>query len=300
MSTKSPTKDSLEKLRKRLSTIDTGFGSGFYGPKEGRNRIRILPPVGDMEYFFQPVGRHYMPPDGKKVVYCPNFTSDGILPCPVCELVSDLKAAGEKKMADELRIRRSFWMNVVNRDDEKAGVAIYTPGIIVFSELSSLITDPDYGDITDVLNGYDIIIEKSGSGRDTEYHVKPRPKIEPLTEDEDLLEKWLESAKDLTYVEASDDPDEDKELSKGHALFLLPHDRIVKEYQLEDFMEEEDVEEDEEEEEEESAPKSKKHAKVVDESDEDEEEEEETPKPKKHAVKEEVDFRRTRRAVAKR
>lgn len=279
MSTKSPTKsNSLEKLRQRLSTIDTGYGSGFFGPKEGRNLIRILPPVGEMEFFFQSVGRHYMPPDGKKSVYCPSFTSDGELPCPVCELVNDLRAAGEKKLADELRVRRSFWMNVVNRDDEKTGVGIYTPGIIVFSELSSLITDPDYGDITDVLNGYDIIIEKSGSGRDTEYHVKPRPKVTPLCEDEDQLEKWLSSAKDLSYIELTDDPDEDKETAKDHALFILPYDRIVKEYQLEEFLEGEEEEEEE---------------------DEEDDEEEEVVPVKKHAVKEEVDFRRTRRAVAK-
>src|SRR4030042_1749486 len=159
MSTKVPPKQvsKLDKLRQRLSTIDTGMGSGFYGPKEGRNLLRILPPVGEMEFFFQPVGRHYFPPDGKKYSYCPSFTSDGELPCPICELVTELKNSGEKKLADELRIKRSFWMNVINRDDDSKGPLVYTPGIIVFSELSSLISDPDYGDITDPLNGYDII-----------------------------------------------------------------------------------------------------------------------------------------------
>jgi len=287
MSTKSPTKHKhtdLNKLRERLSHIDTGLGSGFFGPKDGRNVIRILPPVGNMEFFFQPVGRHYMPPDGKKAVYCPNFTSDGDLPCPVCELVNDLKAAGEKKMADELRMRRSFWMNVVNREDEKGGVKIFTPGIIVFGEISSLISDPDYGDVTDVLNGYDIIVEKSGSGRDTEYHVKPRPKVTPITEDDDELQKLLEAAQDLTYTELSDDPEEDSELQKGHPLFILPYDRIVKEYKLDDIMVEDEGEEEEEEEE-------------AEEEEEDEEEEAPAKTKKKHAVKEEIDFRRTRRAI---
>jgi len=279
MATKvSPTKQvsKLDKLKERLSKIDMGFGSGFFGPKEGRNVIRILPPVGDMEYFFQTVGRHYFPPDGKKNVYCPNFTSDGELSCPVCELVTQLKTAGEKKMADDLKLRRNFWMNIINRDDVGAGVLIYTPGIIVFSELSSLISDPDYGDITDINNGYDIIIEKSGTGRDTEYHVKPRPKVTPLTDDQDELDNWLEKANDLSFVEVSEDPEEDKELSKGHTLYVLPYDRIVREFQLDELTETEEDEEVEEEEE--------------------EAEEEEVP-VKKHAVKEEVNFRRKRRAI---
>jgi hypothetical protein len=193
-------------------------------------------------------------------------------------LVTELKNAGEKKLSDDLRVKRSFWMNVINRDDEGKGVAVYTPGIIVFSEISSLITDPDYGDITDVLNGYDIIVEKSGTGRETEYHVKPRPKVTPLTADEDQLEAWLEKAKDLSFIEVSDDPEEDKTLSKGHAIYVLPYDRIMKEYKLDEFF---GAEEEEEEEEEEA----------------EEEEEEETPKPKKHAVTEEVEYRRQRRAV---
>jgi len=279
MSTKVPPKQvsKLDKLRQRLSTIDTGMGSGFYGPKEGRNLLRILPPVGEMEFFFQPVGRHYFPPDGKKYSYCPNFTSDGELPCPICELVTELKNSGEKKLADELRIKRSFWMNVINRDDDTKGPLVYTPGIIVFSEISSLISDPDYGDITDINDGYDIIVEKSGTGRDTEYHVKPRPKVTPLTDDEDILESWLEKARDLSFIEVTDDPEKDKELSKGHAIYLIPYDRIVKEFKLDEFMGAEEDDADEE-------------------VDEEVEEEEEVP-VKKHAVKDEVDFRRKRRAV---
>jgi len=280
MSPKSPTrKTNLEKLRERLSHVDTGAGTGFFGPKEGRNVIRILPPVGKMEYFFQTVGRHYMPPDNKKAIYCPSFTSDRELPCPICELSDQLRQAGDKKMSDELRVRRQFWMNVINRDSSNPEPLIYTPGVIVFGELSSLISDPDYGDITDVLNGYDIIIEKSGTGRDTEYHVKARPKTTPLTEDEDELENILSKARDLTYTEVSDDPDEDDELSKGHKLYLLPYDRIVRENDLEEL--EEGGEEESEEEEEES----------------EEEEEEEKAPPKKHAVRDEIDFRRKRHAV---
>ena len=57
----------LDALRKKLKDTDLGGSRGFWAPQQGMNVIRILPEVGDMEYFFQEVGRHYLP--GKKMVY---------------------------------------------------------------------------------------------------------------------------------------------------------------------------------------------------------------------------------------
>ena len=228
----------LDKLVKKLQTTDRGGrGKGFWSPKVGRNVIRILPEVGEMEFFFQEVGKHRFPGTDAKELYCPKFTSTGELECPVCELLSDLWAgdSSSKRLAKQLKLKRSYWMNVINRDGEDAGPVIFTPGVKILDAIASMVGDPDYGDITDVDEGLDIIIDRKGTGLATEYQVKAKRASSPLSEDQDLAEKWLAAVNDLSWIEVSEDPEEDQELSKGHAVYLIPYDRIVREYSLEDL-----------------------------------------------------------------
>lgn len=228
--------DRLAAIREKLKHTDVGSGrGGFWSPKVGKNVIRILPEVGEMQYFFQEVGKHAFPPDGRRSVYCPNFTSNGELDCPVCELVDELRKAGDKaskNLASQLKLRKSYWMNVIDRSNEDAGTQIYTPGVIVFGSLVGLINDPDYGLITSIDDGFDVTIERTGTGRDTEYEVRPKPRHTPLHEDPDIIKEWLENAKDLTVVEVSEDPEEDKELTDGHVVWVMPYDRIIKDFDL--------------------------------------------------------------------
>jgi hypothetical protein len=271
--------DKLAALREKLSHVDVSRGAkGFLRLSDGRNIIRILPAVGEMEFFFQEVGKHNLPPDGKKSFYCPKFTSGGNLECPICDYVDELYKSGDKvnkELASKLRVRRMFWMNAVDRGNAKAGPQVYTPGVTVFGTIASLIGDPDYGDIFDPTDGTDLIIEKSGKELDTEYQVKPKRTSTPLSDDEDEMKKWLKDAKDLSFVEVSDDPEEDAELSKGHAVFVLPYERLEKEFSsVADSDEDEDEDEDDE-------PRPAKRKAVSKRKDEDEDDEEETPAPRK-------------------
>jgi len=227
-------KDKLDALRKKLEKTDMGGSRGFWSPQQGGNDIRILPETGDMPFFFQEVGRHYLP--GEKMVYCPSFTSEGDLDCPVCDLVSELYSLGDptsKKLAGDIRVRKMYWMNVMVREGKNSnGPFIYTPGVTVFSSIVSLVNDPDYGDIFDLEEGTDITVERSGTGLNTEYQVVPRRKTSPLAATEAEIKQIVDKAKDLSWVEVSEDPEEDSELSEGHAVYILPFDRIVSEYDL--------------------------------------------------------------------
>jgi hypothetical protein len=307
--------DRLAALRSKMKGMDLGGSSGFWTPKEGRNVIRILPEVGTMQYFFQQVGKHSFPPDGKKYAYCPNFTSEGELECPVCEIVSQMSKSGDKAqkaMANDLRVRRTWWMNVIVRGQESQGPMIFTPGTTIFGSLITLISDPDYGDITDLNEGFDITIVRKGSGLDTEYEVLPKPKPTPLTDDADLSQEWVDKAKDLSYVEVSEDPNEDKELSDGHALYVLPYNRIIKELKLD-----EGVSADEEEEKPSKSNNAKQAATAArnakkpapepepeeededteDDASEEDEEEEEVRPAKRSAVNSDVKSRMARRSA---
>lgn len=242
----------LEALRDKLKETDIGGSRGFWSPQQGMNTVRILPEAGEMEYFFQEVGRHYLP--DKKMVYCPDFTTAGELDCPVCELVSDLYGVGDassRELASKIRVRKMYWMNIVARDGDKTeGPFIYTPGVTVFSTVAALINDPDYGEIYDAYEGIDIMVERSGTGLETSYQVVPKRKSTPLVEDEDEIQKILDKVRDLSWVEVGDDPEEDQELSAGHAVYLLPYERIVKDFDLDMDPDEllDDVEDDEEDE----------------------------------------------------
>jgi hypothetical protein len=298
--------DRLAAIREKLKKTDMATGGGgFWSPPVGKSIIRILPEVGDMEFFFQEVGKHNFPPDGKRSVYCPEFTSSGELECPVCDLVKDLRAATDtasKKLASELNRRRSYWMNVVVRGQEDRGPQIYTPGVQVFTSIAMIIEDPDYGMVTDVHEGFDITIIRTGTGLDTEYQVNPRRNPTPLSEDEDEIASWLDKARDLSYVEVSDDPEEDKDLIAGHAVYVLPYERIGREFNLDSLENEEDDEADYEEMPVAKPPKKKVAKRPIIEEDEDdyeedeeveEEEEEEEDNP---PAKQEVSKRLARRS----
>lgn len=295
--------DKVKALREKLKQQDLGGGgAGFFSPKVGVNTIRILPEVGEMDFFFQPVGRHWFP-DGRKV-YCPSFTTEKEKDCPACEIVRELHNLGDpksKKMAEDIGLRRSWWMNVIDRDNPGLGPLKFTPGVTIFNSVISLINDPDYGDVTDLYEGTDIIVERDGTGKTTSYEVRAKRKESELSDDEDEMEDWLNGAVDLSWVEVSDDPDEDEDLSEGHAIHVLPYDRIVEAFGLDSF-DEEGFEEDEDEEEEEPAPKRKpkktaKREPVDDDEDESEdagEEDDEEDEPKQ-LVKRRMARRSTRR-----
>lgn len=241
----SATADKMARLREKLAAATTQQ-SGFWSPEEGKkNIIRILPEAHTMEFFFQPVGKHYLP--DKSSVYCPHVTTEGAIACSICDYVKRISRSGtaqQKKQVSDLRVRRSFWMNVLVRGQENLGPQIYTPGQLVFTAISNYISDPDYEEIYDPQQGFDVVITREGSGLDTTYNTLVKPNRTPViavkgnkTElDEEAYEILINACEDLSVVVLSDDPDEDEELRAGHAIYVLPEERFASEYSIESIM----------------------------------------------------------------
>ena len=224
--------DRLAKVRDKLAKTDFGGSGNYWKPKQGRNIIRILPGVGDMEdFFWQDVGKHY-PPDSNRSFVCREFTLGE--PCPICEFVQELYDAGDeasKTLAGKIRCRKQFWMNIIDRANEDKGPQIFTPGPMIFKQVASLIGDPDYGEIYDEYEGLDLIISRTGTGLDTEYDVNSRRKESPLADNDDIIDEWLDAAKDLSVVELSDNPAEDRAAGGGDAVvFVLSYERLESEF----------------------------------------------------------------------
>jgi hypothetical protein len=207
-----------EAMLQRMSQHKSqGGGTDYWKPEEGKNIIRILPEVGNMDMFFQVVGRHnVVVGKEEKSILCPNTTTDGDLECPLCQWQKQLYKAGEKEDASNIRVKDTFQMNILVREVDKDGrvtgtvmdsdgtpkVYVFTPGIKIFESLTGIVADPDFGDITDLEAGRDISIDRKGKTlNDTKYEVRPRGKSSPACDDPETMEAVLGKARDLSEIE---------------------------------------------------------------------------------------------------
>ena len=202
-------------LLKKLE--ETKSDSGFWRPDTGTNVIRILPEVGTMEFFFVEAGRHYM---DNKSYDCPNLNSGGEERCPLCEVNQMLYEAGEKEEAKKWRAGKSYLMNIIVRGKESEGPKVYSAGQIVFGQIAGLIGDPDVGDVSDIEEGFDLKLERTGEGLETRYTTREARNPSALGNPDDV-EKWLKDAKDLQAFVSERILDYDElAVQSGAAVFL--------------------------------------------------------------------------------
>ena len=223
-------------LLKKLE--ETKSDSGFWKPDTGLNNIRILPEVGKMEFFFVENGRHYM---DNKSYDCPNLNSGGQERCPLCEVNQMLYEAGEKEEAKKWRASKSYLMNIIVRGKESEGPKVYSAGQIVFGQIANLIGDPDVGDVSDIEEGFDLKLERTGEGLETRYTTREARNPSALGTPEEV-EKWLKEARDLqAFIDERIQDYDELAVQSGAAVFL----GLVEgeETEAEDDYEEEDDEE---------------------------------------------------------
>jgi len=195
----------LEKIKKRLEELNNS-GSGksgnvFLKLPEGETTIRILP-VNDedpfKDFFF-----HYN--IGKTPGFlCPqkNFQEK----CHVCDFASELWKKGDPDsiaMAKKYFVKQRFYSPVLVRGEEDQGVKIWGYSKTIYEDLLKLAMNPDYGDITDIKSGTDIILSKKITGRQfPEITFQPRRKSSHLCGDmsEEQCKKILESIPDFSTL----------------------------------------------------------------------------------------------------
>lgn len=125
---------------------------------EDSTRVRILPANKQGRAFFVKSGYHKI---GDEYVTCPKMSRG--LRCPVCELVSKLyksKNIADVELAGQLKAKKRFYFNVVVRGEEEKGARVLVTGIKLYEKVLASIVDPEIGDITDPMNGFDFIISK--------------------------------------------------------------------------------------------------------------------------------------------
>ena len=200
----------LNAIKKRLNQLQTTNNrtSSLWKPQPGKTQIRIVPyafnkdnPFIEFFFHYNLNNRSYLSP-----------ISFG-RPDPIEEFAQKLKGSGSKEdyqLSRKLEAKMRTFAPVIVRGEEKQGVKFWGFGKTVYQELLSIIADPDYGDITDPVNGRDVSVEfitaeESGASF-PKTNIRVKPNQTPISEDPEILElvKTQQDIKEI-YQELSYD-----------------------------------------------------------------------------------------------
>tara|TARA_Y100000592_G_scaffold66766_1_gene103714 strand:+ start:99 stop:902 length:804 start_codon:yes stop_codon:yes gene_type:complete len=197
-------KNKLNQLQSTTSTTNN-----FWKPEPGKQVVRIVPYTHNKDNPFIELFFHYGL--GNKTFLSPMSFGR---PDPVDEFASKLKSTGNKDewiQGKRLEPKMRTFAPVIVRGREDEGVKFWGFGKTVYQELLGVIADPDYGDITDVTGGRDIMIERQTPAEAGNQYgkttVRVKPNQTPITENKDMLETMLNNQPNLTelYTEPSYD-----------------------------------------------------------------------------------------------
>jgi len=193
----------LNAIRKRLGQLQTTNNrtSSLWKPQPGKTQIRVVPyefnkdnPFIELFFHYNLNNRSYLSP-----------ISFG-RPDPIEEFAQKLKASGNKEdyqLSKKLEAKMRTFAPVIVRGEESQGVRFWGFGKTVYQELLSIIADPDYGDITDPVNGRDVVVEfisaeETGASYPT-TKIRVKPNQTPISDEPEILEK-VKDQQDITEI----------------------------------------------------------------------------------------------------
>jgi len=201
----------LSAIRKRLNQLQTTNNrtSSLWKPQPGKTQIRIVPyelnkdnPFIELFFHYNLNNRSYLSP-----------ISFG-RPDPIEEFAQKLRASGNKEdyqLSRKLEAKMRTFAPVVVRGEEKQGVKFWGFGKTVYQELLSIIADPDYGDITDPVNGRDVVVEflsaEETGASFPKTNIRVKPNQTSVSDEPEILElvKKQQDIRDIYQEQSYDD-----------------------------------------------------------------------------------------------
>ena len=166
----------------------------YWKPKqEGKYQIRLVPSKINKDNPFQEIFMHYGV--GKyPIVALTNWGEKD----PIVDFTKKLRNSGDSdnwKMAKKLDPKMRVFSPVVVRGEEDKGVRLFEFSKTLYLELLSVADDEDYGDFTDVAQGFDFVVTatKVQDRLGFNLSLRPKPKQTPLSKDASQVESWLEN-----------------------------------------------------------------------------------------------------------
>ena len=214
----------INAIKSRLNQLQntTSTANSFWKPPAGKTQIRITPYVENKDNPFVELFFHYSLVPNKTVLSPLSFGR----PDPVQQFADKLKSTGDKDewiQGKRIEPKMRTFVPVIVRGEETEGVKWWGFGKTVYQELLGIIADPDYGDISDVMTGRDIVVERQTAAEAGNQYGKTTIRVKPnqtaLVEDATLSENLITNQPNI--VELYNEPSFDE--LKGHLQnFLNP------------------------------------------------------------------------------
>jgi hypothetical protein len=165
--------------------------NNVWKPEAGKTRVRIVPYVHRKENPFLELYFHY--DISKRSMLSPITFGNAD---PIVGFADKLKKTGDKEdwlMGRKIEPKMRTYVPVIIRGKESEGVKFWGFGKTIYTELLSIISDPDYGDITDLMNGRDIDVEftPAEGGAYPKTTIRVKPNTQPATDDKSIAEKIM-------------------------------------------------------------------------------------------------------------
>ena len=192
----------INAIKQRLNSLQNTSKKtdALWKPKPGKYTIRIVPYKFNQENPFIELLFHYNI-NNKTYLSPASFQR----PDPILEFAEKLKRLGDtenwkagKKMEPKLRT----FAPIVVRGEESQGVKFWGFGKTVYQEVLAIISDPDYGDITDAETGRDVVIEIVEAEGKTypETRIRVKPNQTPISDNAELNNKLLNEQTEITDI----------------------------------------------------------------------------------------------------
>jgi hypothetical protein len=181
---------------------NTKKSDSIWKPAPGKSQIRIVPYKFNKDLPFIELYFHYN--INNKTYLSPMSFGR---PDPIVEFAEKLKRTGDtddwkagKKMEPKLRT----FVPVIVRGKENEGVKFWGFGKTVYQDILGYIADPDYGDITDPMQGRDIVLDVTSAEESNAAYPTTAIRIKPtqtkLSDDPAMVQSLLENQKNITEL----------------------------------------------------------------------------------------------------
>lgn len=184
----------LDAIRNKLNSLNATDGSNnrknnIFKPEIGKTQVRIVPYQFNKENPFIEGFFHYGL--GNRTYMSPTTYGEAD---PIVEFAAQLKQTGNREdwqLGRKMEPKMRVYLPVIVRGKESEGVKFWGFGKTVYQQLMNFMVDPDYGDITDLRTGRDIVITytaASGAGNYPTTEILVKPNQTPATEDKAIAE----------------------------------------------------------------------------------------------------------------
>lgn len=207
-------KNEAERIAKEKDSKGGGGKIQRYEWKQGDNVFRLLPCWAAHGRIFRKEAEHWELMPGKEHFPCILETWPSKADrCPICDAIDKLLAQFPELSLKRQEPAAKYAVNIIDRAEEAKGVQIvrFTPALYNWAVTEMNTTA---GDVTDIEHGIDLKVvlkmkkRRSGKGEQKEYTPSWIPRQVPLSDDDELVEAWLNGLFDLDRIKPY--PDDEK------------------------------------------------------------------------------------------